>query len=31
MKKVLEYTKLFLGVILIPAAFVMEMIDEELG
>jgi|GEM_PF-2093317 len=31
MKKALEYTKLFLGVILIPAAFVMEMIDEELG
>ncbi len=31
MKKVAEYTKLFLGVILIPAAFILEMIDEDLG
>jgi hypothetical protein len=31
MGKMLEYTKLALGVVLIPIAFVLEVIDEDLG
>lgn len=31
MKKTLEITKMLLGAILIPVAFVLELIDEDLG
>ncbi len=31
MKKTLEVTQMLLGAILIPVAFILEMIDEDLG